>query len=412
MPNNLNFNGIFSPYFLYAGGPSAAYLTVINLSNQPGIASPPGSNGFLSSLFAPIIFATATLIPSFAPSSLQPYADIQSINLDALKNQRELVLDLAGDCNQRGWVIDDSNKPKATKPSKKASLCVFAEGGYANGSINGSGTLGGYNTSNASSAYGLEWKPSQQWAVGAAYGYGTANLTDFNLLDTTAFITSTVHSANLYTVYRPDQHWKIAALAGYSNFNATGSRTSSGDTANAAFSSNGYTAALQASYEIKLGQDYNNKHNPLNPARIKPLIGLAWGGNQQGGFSETGTGTLVNGLPQSSNSLLGTIGAVFEAPIPLNKTKTAVLTPRLGVSYQHDFLADQSGNTSITATIQGDPTTPYTEAGQNRGANSVYLNLGTDLQINPKVVLYAGLNYQAFTNGNQIGYNGGLRMKF
>jgi outer membrane autotransporter protein len=50
--------------------------------------------------------------------------------------------------------------------------------------------------------------------------------------------------------------------------------------------------------------------------------------------------------------------------------------------------------------------------GQNRGANSVYLDLGADLQINPQVVLYASVNYQAFTNGDQLGCQGGVRVKF
>ena len=50
--------------------------------------------------------------------------------------------------------------------------------------------------------------------------------------------------------------------------------------------------------------------------------------------------------------------------------------------------------------------------GQNRVANSDYPDLGADLQINPQVVLYACVNYQAFTNGDQLGYQGGVIVKF
>lgn len=345
-------------------------------------------------------------------TTVQPYSDIQSIGLDALKNQRELVLNQAGECDKRGWVVYDSEKVKGTKPKKHQSLCVFAEGGYAQGAINGSETVGGYNTSNASSAYGAEWKPSKKWAVGAAYGYGTANLGGFNFQDTSAYINSNINSGNLYGVYRPGKNWKISALAGYSNFNYSGSRTFLGDTANSSFSGNGYTAALQASYDIILSSDYNNKKNPLNPVRIKPLIGVAWGGNQQSGFSETGAGTLLNVQAQSANSLLATFGATVEAPIPLNKKKTAALIPKLGIAYQFDGLADNDQNKSITAALQTDTSTSFTEVGQNRGSNTIYLNLGSDLQINRNTTLYAGVNYQAFTNGNQIGYQGGLRVKF
>jgi len=348
-------------------------------------------------------------------STLQPYADMQSIGLDALKNQRELVLNQAGDCDQRGWVVYDSNKTKTTSKTKKnQSLCIFAEGGNANGTINGTGSLGGYNTANASSAYGLEWKASKQWTIGAAYGYGSTNLSNFNFQDTSATIGSTINSGALYGVYRPDkpQRWKIAGLFGYSGFSYTGSRSYLGDVATSAYNASGYTGALQASYDIPLTTDYNGEKNRLSPIRIKPMLGLAYGSQQQDGFSESGAGTLVNVQGQTTNSLLGSVGVSLEAPIALNQKKTTVLIPRIGVAYQYDFLADQDGNRSITAAVQDDATTSYTVQGQTRGSSNLQLNLGADLQLNPKTVLYAGVNYQAFNNGDQFGYQGGLRYKF
>ena len=348
-------------------------------------------------------------------STLQPYASNQSIGLDALKNQRELVLNEAGECDRRGWVVYDSdkNQPQA-KTKKHQSLCIFAEGGNANGTINGTGSLGGYNTANASSAYGLEWKLSKQWAVGAAYGYGNTNLSNFNFQDTSASIGSTINSGALYGVYRPDkqQRWKIAGLFGYSGFSYTGSRSYLDDVASSAYNASGYTGALQASYDIPLTTDYNGEKNRLSPIRIKPMLGLAYGSQQQDGFSESGAGTLVNVQGQTTNSLLGRVGVSLEAPIALNQKKTTVLIPKIGVAYQYDFLADQDGNRSITASLQDDATTSYTVQGQTRGSSNLQLNLGADLQLNPKTVLYAGVNYQAFNNGDQFGYQGGLRYKF
>jgi len=428
-----NNNGTFNFSDVHFDNNGIAFNFNQNLIGQSGWGTPDGANGdFNLFVVAPAtwygswFFALADgidwlILTSFLQqviplSTLQPYADIQSIGLDALKNQRELVLNTAGDCDHRGWVVYDSDTAKdvnkGTKTKKKQSLCVFAEGGYATGSINGTSTLGGYDTRNASSAFGVEWKASQQWAIGAAYGYGTANLGGYNFQDTTASIDSNINSGSIYAVYRPDKNWKIAALGGYSRFSYSGNRTFLGDTANSSFSANGYTAAIQASYDIILSKDYNNKKNPLNPVRVRPLIGLAWGSHQQDGFNETGDGTLVNIQGQTTNSLMATLGASVEAPIPLNSSKTTVLTPRVGVAYQYDFLANQNGNKSITAVLQDDPATSFTEVGQNRGANSVYLDLGADLQINPNLVVYAAVNYQAFTNGNQFGYQGGVRVKF
>lgn len=402
-----NAAGAFGPLFAYEPNLVAPG---VNIAVTDGVDDFTGTAlGFIPYAYAIL----GTSFPSFSSTSLQPYADMQSIGLDALKNQRELVLNQAGDCDQKGWVVYDSNKTKATSKTKKnQSLCVFAEGGYATGTINGTDTLAGYSTGNASSAYGVEWKPSKQWAVGASYGYGTTNLSNFNFQDTTSSISSNINSGNIYGVYRPDKHWKIAALFGYSDFSYSGSRTYLGDTANAKYSASGYTAALQASYDIPLSRDYNNKKNPLSPVRIKPLVGLAWGANQQSSFSESGSGTLVNVQAQTTNSLMGTVGVGLEAPILLNSKKSMVLTPRVGAAYQYDFLANQAANKSITANLQSDTTTSYTEAGQNRGANNAYLDLGADFQLNPQVALFASVNYQVFTNGDQFGYQGGVRVKF
>ena len=412
---NVNFGApkMYNPVFAYGGSTQAGGEATQSVLYQTdgtildyleyGAGTTWGGNWY---------FAIASAAGLTYSSTLQPYADIQSVSIDALKNQRELVLNQAGECNQNGWVIYDSEKVKdKTKSKKHQSLCVFGEGGYAQGDINGSASIGGYSTSNASTAYGIEWKPSKKWAVGAAYGYGTANLGNFNFQDTSAYLNSDINSGNIYGVYRPGKNWKITALAGYSKFNTNGARTYFGDTANATFSSNGYTGALEASYDIFLGTDLNNRSNKANPVRIKPLVGIAWGGNQQSAFSETGNGTLVNTQEQMSNSLVATFGASLEAPIPLNKKKTTVLKPRFGIAYQYDFLANQDANKQITATLQDDSTTSYTEVGQNRGINNIYLNLGGDLQVNPRTVLYANVNYQAFSYGNQIGYQGGIRIK-
>jgi outer membrane autotransporter protein len=142
------------------------------------------------------------------------------------------------------------------------------------------------------------------------------------------------------------------------------------------------------------------------------MLGLAYGSHQQDSFSESGAGTLVNVQGQTTNSLLGTVGISLEAPIPLNHTKTTIFIPKVGVAYQYDFLADQDGNRSITAILKDDATTSYTAQGQNRGSSNLQLNLGADLQLNPKTILYAGVSYQAFNNGDQLGYQGGLRYKF
>jgi len=324
-----NFPGI--PLFGYAlNSPSVSIQYFAGGTNSDCPIGCPDAN-------TPYDYAIASLITSFSSTSLQPYASNQSIGLDALKNQRELVLNEAGECDRRGWVVYDSdkNQPQA-KTKKHQSLCIFAEGGNATGTINGSGSLGGYNTANASSAYGLEWKASKQWTIGATYGYGSTNLSNFNFQNTSASIGSTINSGALYGVYRPDkqQRWKLAGLFGYSGFSYTGSRSYLGDVATSAYNASGYTGALQASYDIPLTTDYNGEKNRLSPIRIKPMLGLAYGSHQQTGFAESGAGTLVTVQGQTTNSLLGSVGVSLEAPIAPGPPKSNFIPcslPRLPV---------------------------------------------------------------------------------
>lgn len=99
-------------------------------------------------------------------------------------------------------------------------------------------------------------------------------------------------------------------------------------------------------------------------------------------------------------SLMATFGAKLEAPIPLNKKKTAALIPKFGIAYQYNGLAVIDANKSITASQQTSSTTFFAEVAQNRGPSGIYLDLGGDLQINSSLVVYANINYQAFTYGN------------
>jgi hypothetical protein len=347
-------------------------------------------------------------------STLQPYADVQSITLDALKNQRELLLSQAGECNDRGWVVDlgsDSTSTSA-KAKKTRRLCLFVDGQYASSNINQTSSTGSYNATNGTSLYGAEYKLSKQWTIGAAYGYGKSGLGNFNYQFTGASLNADVNSGSLYGVYRPSDQWKISALAGYGDFNYKGSRDYAGESASSRFSSDGYTAALLASYDIRLKTNYNNKDGGANPISLTPLLGIAWGGNQQSSFEESGNGALFGVQANTSNSLIGTIGAAVKAPVVLNAKKKLVLTPRAGIAYQYDFLAGQEKNFTISSTVLGSPGSFLSESGRNRGSNAVYLDLGADLDLSDSVSLFAGVNYQAFTSGDQYAYQGGVKVKF
>ncbi|WP_323356362.1 hypothetical protein [Cyanobium gracile] len=108
-------------------------------------------------------------IDSLSP---EPYAAFQSVGLETLKRQRDLLLNQAGHCSSTGWVINPAKGEQGSKSHKP--FCVFGQAANATSSIRGSGGLSSYDSGIFSSFYGLEYQPSAKWTVGAAYGYGTA----------------------------------------------------------------------------------------------------------------------------------------------------------------------------------------------------------------------------------------------
>ena len=121
----------------------------------------------------------------------------------------------------------------------------------------------------------------------------------------------------------------------------------------------------------------------------------------------------LNVAGNSASSLVGTIGLeLTSGPIPLNKAKTISLVPKLALAYQVDALAGESGNSSLLASLPASGSGSFLTQGQNRGINSLSIAAGADLALSRSTALYANLVYEAFSSGNQLGYSGGLRVKF
>jgi uncharacterized protein with beta-barrel porin domain len=342
--------------------------------------------------------------------SPEPYAAFQSIGLDTLKRQRELLMNQAGNCANTGWVI---NAP-ASKPAKvpKKPICVFVQAANATSSINGSSGLSSYDSGTFSSFYGVEYQPSKQWIVGASYGYGTSYLSNMAL--TNALITSGVNSGSLYGVYKPSDRWNIRGLFGYANFNSSGNRNvaniGNGSAIKASPAGNGYTLAINADYLVTL-----SKPSAKTQAYLKPIVGLAWGGYQQSAFSESDGGPLnLNVQGNTANSLVGTVGfELATSPIALNKSETSAITPRLAVAYQVDALANQTGVKSLSSSFQSAPAAgTFVTQGENRGVNALLVDGGFDIKVAKNASLYASVGYEVFSNGSQFTYGGGMKVRF
>jgi uncharacterized protein YhjY with autotransporter beta-barrel domain len=397
--------------------------TASNNANNTG--SPIGTTGFTSgqasaSGLSPAFLtglsellsltSNSQLVSAITSLSPESYAAFQSVGLETLKRQREQLLTQAGNCSETGWVVNKTKSSKAAKP--RNPLCIFGLASNATSSINGNQELASYNSGIFSSFYGAEYQLSRSWTVGAAYGYGTSYLN--NMQGINASVSSGVNSGSLYGVYKPSNEWTIRGIFGYSNFNTSGSRTlnyiGDGSSINGNPIGNGYTTALNADYLIKI-----KGSSSKNIAYVKPMLGIAWGGYQQGAFNETGSSAFnLNVQGNTANSLVGTVGFELASfPIHLNKSKTTSLIPKLAIAYQGDAFGNYSNVKSLTSSFQSAPSTgSFVTEGQNRGVNSVILDGGIDLALTQNASIYASAGYESFSNGSQFMYGGGLKVRF
>jgi hypothetical protein len=272
-----------------AGNSNASGAAIGATGFTAGQAAAAGlSTDFVNRLAALLAIPTGPQL-QLAVNSITPesYAAFQSVGLNALRLQRDTVINQAGTCQQTGWAIPDSatGVGSSSPQAKRWPLCAFATGGNATSSISGSGGLSGYDSAIAGGFYGVEMQPMERWTVGLAYGYGTAGLS--NLGAGFNSVNSNLNSATLYGVYKSDQRWQLKTLLGYANASINGRRAlvnvGNGTPLSASTTGNGYTAALLADYTIPLS-------NPAAriPVQLKPQLGIAYGAFQQNGFSETG----------------------------------------------------------------------------------------------------------------------------
>jgi hypothetical protein len=342
----------------------------------------------------------------------QSYAAFQSVGLETLKRQREMILAEAGSCQEKGWMIRQRKKENTTEKQKGGNLCFFVQAGNSTSSITGTNELSSYSSGIFTSLYSIEYELAKKWTLGATYGYGTSYLND--MATTNASITSTVNSGTVYGVYKPTPAWTVRALAGYSNFGIQSTRNvpilDGGTPVQGDPSANGYNIAFNTDYRVAL----TSKKSNIN-AYAKPVIGVAWGAYSQNAFTETGVDYLNLSIQhQTANSIIGTLGLELATdPIRVHHKSPFAIQPKLAVTYQVDTLGNSTSEKSISSTFASSPPAPSIAIeGQNRGANSLTLDGRVELFFAKDLSLYASAGYEQFSNGNQFNYAGGIKYLF
>jgi uncharacterized protein with beta-barrel porin domain len=137
--------------------------------------------------------------------------------------------------------------------------------------------------------------------------------------------------------------------------------------------------------------------------RIQPLVALSYAHLETDGYSETGTGTLLNVFDSDFDTLKSNVGARFAYPIAMQSGRKIV--PEARVVWAHEFLDDQS---SFLATIQGGLPTPSLIVGEEYSRDTLILGTGLTAPLSDATTLFvdydAGLNDDITTHTVSAGF--------
>ncbi len=324
---------------------------------------------------------------------LQPYAAMQNIGLKSIHNNRDLVLEKAGECNNNGWVIGDSD------------YCLYTNANNIVSYVNGDTTKGSYGSAVFNSSLNLEKTLNDKWKAGIAYGVGSSNLNKFDFSNTTASLSSTNTHYSIYGVKKVNDIFTLKGIIGGSDFDYKGKRNYSTTSATSSYDSDGYTAEINGIWDIK-----KTIKNMKTPFRFKPSVGLAYAAHTQDGFSESGSGDLITIDANQAESLLFKTGISIDKQIPMEGGKW-LLVPSLALNYEMDTYADDS-HRSIKGGLTESSTEHTSVSAKTFGQHNGSLEVGADFVLTKDFMFNLKAEYGLAEGGDEHAYGGGFRWQF
>ena len=164
---------------------------------------------------------------------------MQNVGLKSIYNNRDLVLAKAGECNNYGWVIGDTD------------YCVYTNAKNKISYVNGDPTRGSYGSAVFNGSINVEKTINDKWKAGVAYGMGSANLYDFDFSNTTSNLDSSNNHYSVYGVKKVSDKFTLKGMVGGSVFDYKGKRNYNTTSATSSYETDGYTAEINGTWDIK-----------------------------------------------------------------------------------------------------------------------------------------------------------------
>ncbi len=378
-------------WFHFYSGYSLGDITLDGKAQDGGTIEDDNSNKTWT--LTSFLVGTSSSSTTLSNEWVQPYAAMQNVGLKSMDNNRDLVLAKAGECNNSGWVIGDSDYCIYTNVKNKVSY------------VNGDTTRGSYGSAVFNGSINVEKTINDKWKAGVAYGMGSANLYDFNFSGTTANLDSSNNHYSVYGVKKVNDIFTLKGMVGGSVFDYKGKRNYSSTAATSSYETDGYTAEINGTWDLK-----KSIKNMKPPIRLQPTVGVAFAAHAQDGFDESGSGDLITVDPNQAESLLLKTGIGIDKQILMEGGKW-LLVPSLALNYELDTYAGSSNRDikgKVTGSSDASTSVEAKTFGQHRGS----VKLGADFVMNKDFMFNLNAEYGLATYGDENSYGGGFRWQF
>ena len=324
---------------------------------------------------------------------VQPYAAMQSVGLGSIKNNRDLVLAKAGECNNSGLVIENTD------------YCVYINATNTTASVNGNSSYGSYDYANFNTSVNLEKTINDKWKAGIAYGVGSSNLDNYNFSSTTANLSSTNSHYSIYGVKKVSDKFTLKGMIGGSDFNYKGNRNYSTTSATSTYDTDGYTAEINGIWDIK-----KNIKKMKTQIRLQPTVGFAYAAHTQEGFSESGSGDLITLEANQAESLLFKTGISVDKQILMEGGKW-LLVPSIALNYEMDTYADRN-HRGLKGGVTGSSDATTLVSAKKFGQHNASVKVGADFVLTKDFMFNLNAEYGLAEGGDEQSYGGGFKWQF
>ena len=376
-----------TPKDLIIDSDGSIYLTGFTAGDINGETN---SGGEMDTFIAKLVMRASS---SFKNSWIQPYAAMQSVGLGSIKNNRDLVLAKAGECNNSGWVIENTD------------YCIYTNANNTIASVNGNSSYGSYDYANFNTLINVEKTINNKWKAGIAYGVGSSNLDNYNFSRTTASLSSKNTHYSIYGVKKVSDKFTLKGMIGGSDFDYKGNRNYSTTSATSTYDTDGYTAEINGTWDIK-----KTIKNMKTPIRLKPSVGVAYAAHTQDGFSESGSGDLITLEANQAESLLLKTGISVDKQILMEGGKW-LLVPSIALNYEMDTYADDD-HRGVKGGVTGSSDATTLVSAKTFGQHNGSVKVGADFVLTKDFMFNLNAEYGLAEGGDEQSYGGGFRWQF